>query len=94
MEYYHAVSMKLIEKTLISKQYSKKSQIRDHLRFLQNIANDLNEKIIEQKQEGIICWESEADLKKVQKLFMRLNAEMAIHEEIDFNKDITRKDLF
>lgn len=79
---------------IVSKQYSKKSQMRDHLKFLQNIANDFNDKIIQQKQEGIICWETEVDLKKVQALFIKLSEELARHEEIDFNKAISRKDLF
>jgi len=94
MEYYQAVSLKLIERMLLGKEYRKKSQIRDHLGFLEHLANSLNEKVLEQKNNGILPWETEYELKKVRELFMKLSEELHNMDLIDLDKNSRRKDLF
>lgn len=94
MEYYQAVSIKFIERMLLMKEYRKKSQIRDHISFLENLANRLNEDIIEQKANGILPWEIEAELRKVKELFGKLNDELAKLESVRMDKEPHMKDLF
>jgi len=79
---------------LLAKKYKKKSQIRDHMGFLEHLANSLNEQITEQKSHGILPWETEYELKKVKELFMQLSEALHTLDAINLDRDSRRKDLF
>lgn len=95
MEYYQARSLKLIEKMILSKRYAKKSQVRDHLSFLGNLANNLNEEINELKSNGVLPWQKELELNRVKDIYSKLNQELINLESSSFTDDKSvRKGLF
>lgn len=94
MEYHYAISLKVIERMISTKEYKKKTQVREHLSFLENLANHINDKIKEQKEYNIICWEEEYDLNRVKQLFSKLSDELKIMDSIITDKPNMPKDLF
>ena len=65
MEYYEARSLKEIKVLLRQKGYKSKSRVRDHISFLENLADKINTRIKDEIECGEVAWKEKEDLKKV-----------------------------
>ncbi|MEA3430015.1 MAG: hypothetical protein U9R08_01960 [Nanoarchaeota archaeon] len=76
MEYYEARSLKEIKVMLHKQGYKSKSKVREHISFLEHLADKINHRIREEIDCGDVAWKEKEDLKKVHDVFQALCGEL------------------
>lgn len=76
MEYYEARSLKEIKVLLNQKGYKSKTRVREHLSFLENLADKINRRIQDEIECGEVAWKEKQDLKNVHDMFQALCTEL------------------
>ncbi|MBW3003040.1 hypothetical protein KY328_04445 [Candidatus Woesearchaeota archaeon] len=76
MEYYEARSIKEIKLLLKQKGYRSKSKVRDHISFLEDLADKINRRIKDEIEVGEVAWKEKEDLKKIHEVFQALCTEL------------------
>jgi hypothetical protein len=94
MEYYEARSLKEIKVMLRSQGYRSKHKVREHLSFLENLADRINHKIKEETSYGDVAWKEKEDLKKVHNVFQALCDELNKMEAAKLGSQNKHKGLF
>ena len=94
MEYYEARSLKEIKVMLHKQGYKSKHKVREHLSFLENLADKINHRIKEETSFGDVAWKEKEDLKKVHNVFQALCDELNKLEVAKIDSQNKPKGLF
>ena len=94
MEYYEACSLKDIQEHILKKKYEKKSQVREHLEFVEHLANTVTKRLQTEIEFGDLAWSQKNDLRRVQEVYQELQGVMQEMEKEKILKDVKPKGLF
>ncbi len=94
MHYYEARSVKEIQDSLSKRAYAKKSQLRDHMSYLEKLANEISKRIAGELSEGEVAWGDKNDLRKVRGVYEELQVLHDSLEKEKIGKESKAKGLF
>jgi len=86
MEYYEACSVKEIQQILLTKKYDTKKQVREHLKYLENLASEITKRFNGEIEMGNMGWEHKNDLRKVKSVYIELQN---VLEDMEKEKSFT-----